>query len=311
MEEPIVYVLLATYNGRAYIREMIDSVLAQDYERIRLILSDDGSSDGTDQILDEYEQMHPQKITHYRSGMKFGCAQKHFMHLLSVFCDAPYMMFCDQDDVWHKDKISKTLRKMQELECEALLPAMVHTDLRVVDSNLKEIARSFWEYSNLDGGRLALNHLMVQNVVTGCAMMINHPLAKLASKKIPEELIMHDWWIALLAAACGRAGYLPEATIDYRQHGNNAVGAKNVHSVTYLWQRLTSKSMRASLRNNARQAQALAECYGDCLSNEAMSVISAFVKAQSENLFKRDYIYIKYDLLKYGFVRKICQLIGL
>ena len=230
MEAPIVYILLAAYNGCAYIREQIDSLLLQDHTAIKIILSDDGSSDDTLKILNEYAQKYPEKILHYRSGVRFGCAQKHFMHLLGVFQDAPYLMFCDQDDVWHTDKVRKTLAKMQKLENGEMVPTMVHTDLRVVDGDLKEISPSFWKHSNLDGSRLALNQLLVQNVVTGCTMMINRPLAQLACRSVPQKVLMHDWWLALLASACGRTGFLTEQTIDYRQHGNNSVGAKDVRS---------------------------------------------------------------------------------
>ena len=120
-----VLILLAAYNGQKYIGEMVDSIICQDYTDWHLILSDDSSSDSTFSILEDYANKYPEKITHYKSGKKFGNAQDHFMHLLSLHNDAPYIMFCDQDDVWHKDKISKTLAKMKEIEIEetpALFP---------------------------------------------------------------------------------------------------------------------------------------------------------------------------------------------
>ena len=109
MSNQSVLILLATHNGESYIRPMIDSVLAQDHADLRIIVSDDNSTDGTPAILTEYANTHPDKITHYRSDKRFGSAQKHFMHLLEQFHDQPYIMFCDQDDVWHTDKVEKTL----------------------------------------------------------------------------------------------------------------------------------------------------------------------------------------------------------
>lgn len=311
MEEAIVYILLATYNGSAYIREQIDSLLMQDYAPIRIIVSDDGSSDGTEEIVDEYARQYPEIIRRYRSGIRFGCAQKHFMHLLTVFQDAPYIMFCDQDDVWHRDKVSRTLSAMQKLENGEAVPALVHTDLRVVDGELREIDSSFWHYSKLDGSRLALNQLLVQNVVTGCAMMINGQLAQIACRCASEEMLMHDWWLALLASVCGRTDCLQEATIDYRQHGKNSVGAKNVQSASYLHYRLTSASMRNALKENAKQASALMYNYRENMSGDQIKLISAFIRSQSESIFVRDYLYIKHGLLKYGTVRKAAQLLGL
>ena len=142
-----VVILLAAYNGGPYIRQTIQSVLEQDYRELHLVLSDDGSSDGTAEILEEYRARYPRKITHYRSCVRFGNAQDHFMHLLARFGDADYLMFCDQDDIWHPDKVTRTLQKMKETEIPGL-PALVHTDLRVVDGDLKEIDPSFIHYSN-------------------------------------------------------------------------------------------------------------------------------------------------------------------
>ena len=311
MEKIIVYILLATHNGCTYVREQIDSLLAQDYESIRIILSDDGSSDGTEKILEEYAQQYPERIVHYRSGIRFGCAQKHFMHLLRVYQYAQYIMFCDQDDVWHLDKVSRTLKVIQGIENGESVPALVHTDLRVVDGERREIAPSFWHYSKLDGSRLALNQLLVQNVVTGCTMMINKSLAQIACRCVPDEMLMHDWWLALLASICGKAGYLAETTIDYRQHGKNSVGAKDVKSVSYLWYRLSSSTMRNTLIKNAKQASALMNNYQEYMSDDQIKLISAFIRSQSESILVRNYLYIRYGLLKYGAIRKLAQLLGL
>ena len=98
-----VCILLAAYNGAAYIRQQIDSILQQDYPNIQLVLSDDGSQDGTQEILAEYEAKYPGRVIWHQSGKRFGKAQTHFMHLLRTFHDADYIMFSDQDDVWHPD----------------------------------------------------------------------------------------------------------------------------------------------------------------------------------------------------------------
>lgn len=312
MAESTVRVLLATYNGVSYIRQMVDSVLQQDYSDIQIVLSDDGSSDGTEKILEEYACAFPEKVLHYKSGLRFGCAQKHFMHLLSAFQDAPYVMFCDQDDVWHPDKIRKTLDKMRSVESDSSVPVMIHTDLRVVDSELREISPSFCKHSKLDGNRLALNQLLVQNVVTGCTMMINNALVKLACNcSCDTGMLMHDWWLALLASACGKTGFLEEATIDYRQHGNNSVGAKDVYSVKYLIGRLRSEKMRNSLCDAAFQSECFLSCYSTLLSVPQKQLLAAHARTRSLGLVKRDIIYFKYGLFKYGLIRKASQILGL
>ena len=124
-------------------------------------------------------------------------------------------------------------------------------------------------------------------------------------------MMMHDWWIALLAACCGKAAFLNEATIDYRQHGNNAVGAKNVRSFAFLWKRLRSRQMRRSILDAIRQAEVFAEVYGDVLNEEQKELIAAFVQTGQVGFFKRNQIYVRYGLLKNGFTRVAAQLLGL
>lgn len=312
MDKPKVLILLAAYNGEAYIRQMIGSVLEQSYEDFQLVLSDDCSTDSTAQILEEYAQADPDRVIHYRSGQRFGCAQKHFMHLLSHFHDAPYIMLCDQDDVWYPDKIEKTLALMLSAEVDATVPALVHTDLRVVDGEGKQIASSFCAHSAIDGNRLQLNRLLVQNVVTGCTVMINRSLAELASRSMNiDAMQMHDWWLALLASCCGTTAFLNEATMDYRQHGHNSVGAKNVRSPHYIKARLFSGESRRALDAAVDQALAFLNCYPDRISERQKELICAFVSTREASLFCRDKIFLKYGLLKKGWTRICAQLLDL
>ena len=304
-----ITVLLATYNGSKYVRQMIDSVLAQDYDNFHIILSDDGSKDDTAEILESYACAHPDKITHYRSGMRFGNAQNHFMHLLMHFHDTPYIMFCDQDDFWHKDKISKTMQQMQKIEKDGK-PAMVHTDLRVVDHTLAELDSSFMHFSKLRGDRLALNQLLVQNVVTGCTMMVNRQLAELACSHLPEDtILMHDWWLALIASAMGATGYLDEATIDYRQHGNNVVGAKNTRSVSYILKKIKNDGVRTAMAQTYAQAKIFVDCFGPMLDNNTLDTVQAFADMTKKNAIARRVAFIRHGFLKCGIQRIVAQFI--
>lgn len=299
-----VRILLAAHNGQAYLREQIDSILKQDTDCWQLIVSDDGSTDGTADILEAYAAAMPEKIIHYRSGRRFGNAQDHFLHLLARFQDAGYILFCDQDDVWHPDKVRKTLEIMARTETAPSVPTLVHTDLRVVDGTLKELDASFMHYSRLDGRRTKLNHLLMQNVVTGCTVMINGALAKLACAHLPEYgVVMHDWFLALLASACGKIGFLDEATIDYRQHGANTVGAKDTRSVRYLLSRLSRRIILDSIFSGSRQAQLLLDAYGSHIPVENRAVLTAYASLRRCGFFRRRYLYLKYSFYKIGLMR--------
>ena len=304
-----ITVLLATYNGSKYIGQMIDSVLAQDYDDFHLILSDDGSKDDTTRILEECACAYPDKITHYRSGMRFGNAQDHFMHLLMQFRETPYIMFCDQDDYWHPDKMRKTLEKMKEIE-KSGQPAMVHTDLRVVDGALGLMDPSFMHFSKLQGDRLALNQLLVQNVVTGCTMMLNRALAELACHHLPKDnILMHDWWLALIAAALGTTGYLSEATIDYRQHGNNVVGAKNTRSAAYILKKIKNDGVRSAMAQTYAQAKVFEDCFGAMLDSKTRQTVQTYAAMSHKNGIARRINYLQYGFLKCGIHRIVAQLI--
>lgn len=303
-------ILLAAYNGQKYIGEMVDSIIAQDYSDWHLILSDDNSSDATLKILDNYAQNYPDKITHYRSGKRFGNAQNHFMHLLEQFQEAPYIMFCDQDDIWHNDKISKTLNKMKEIEKDPAIPAMVHTDLCVVDGSLNVIDPSFMHFSKLDGNRMELCRLLVQNVVTGCTMMINRALAKQATENVAQgDILMHDWWLALIAAAYGQTGFLNEATIDYRQHGDNVVGAKNIRSMHYIINKIFGTEICVAMRNTFKQAETFEKNFNEIIPLDKAKLISAYVQLGRKNSLIRKIGYIRYGFWKIGLTRKIAQIL--
>ena len=302
-----VRILLAAYNGEKYIGQMIESILAQDFQDWQLVVSDDQSRDGTPAILEDYAKRYPDRIIHYRSGLHFGNAQGHFLHLLDRFPDAPYIMFCDQDDVWHREKVSGTLEKMKEIE-EPSVPAVVHTDLRVVDGQLREMAPSFLAYSGLSGNRLELKHLLVQNVVTGCTMMVNRPLAELANAHRPEgAVLMHDWWLAMIGAALGKTGFWDQATIDYRQHGGNTVGAKDARSLSYILKKIRNDGVRKAMEDTYDQAEVFLETFGELMTPEQRRTVADYAALKHRGPLARRVGFLKGGYYKYGLQRIAAQ----
>jgi len=160
-----------------------------------------------------------------------GGASANFSRLLEC-STAEYVMFCDHDDVWLPNKIQLTLNKMLESDIdENKIPIIVHTDLVVVDKNLKLISDSFWKYSNLDILDVSYNNLAYANCITGCTMMINNTAKKLINF---EENIdfPHDSWIGLLVSYNnGIILSMDIPTILYRQHENNLIGVNKKKSI--------------------------------------------------------------------------------
>ena len=150
IDNPKVQILMATYNGEDFLVQQLESILSQTYINWELLISDDGSSDGTLEILREYERKHSDKIKLVSNGKKNRGACANFFYLVSE-ASADYMMFCDQDDYWKRDKIEVTLKKMTQAEDELAsdTPVLVFTDLEIADDKLNTISKSYLRYSNL------------------------------------------------------------------------------------------------------------------------------------------------------------------
>lgn len=304
-----VDILLATYNGESFIREQIDSLLNQTYPDIRVIIRDDGSKDSTRLILEEYAQRRPDKIRLLFDGENLG-AQQNFARLME-FARSDYIMFCDQDDVWKNDKVEKSLKEMRRLEAEfgKTVPLLVHTDLCVADKHLNEKSPSFWKYVKLNPKNDGLNRLIVQNVVTGCTVLMNRALLEL-STPIPKEALMHDWWVALAASAFGKIGFVPEATIYYRQHGKNQIGAIKYSLYTLLkkgFQRFIvnfwDRRIKFSIQKN--QVEAFYRQYEERLDKKQKEMLKAYLGLPFCFYMAGRYRVIKYGFFRSGFARNI------
>jgi len=310
LREHEVCILLAAYDGRKYIREMIESILSQDCDNWILILSDDG--DKTADILEEYAQAYPECIIHYQSGMRFGSAKAHFLHLLEHFHDADYIMFADQDDVWKHDKVSATLQKMHDIEIDRKVPSLVHTDLHVVSAEGASIDSSFAHYEMIDCNNVSFNQMILQNVVTGCTMLFNKSLAELVCR-VPvmcKDIVIHDWWIALIASAFGRIEFLNCPTIDYRQHGNNSVGAVNIRNLRYVLKKtFVNRDYKEGYWNSIRQTAFFFDSYGDLLTEDKIQVVKAFLATENKGKLIRWHMYSRYKLWKKSIIGGIVQFI--
>ena len=218
-------VLLATYNGETYLKEQIESILNQTYQNICLIISDDCSQDGTREIIEQCAKK-DKRIKVYFQEKNLGYI-KNFEFLMKQV-QSKYFMLSDQDDVWKKDKIEKTMETMDKKEAD-----LVFGDLEVVDKDLKTIYPSFGNFMLLNRkikkeiGTYKLNYLY--NCVTGCTVLCK-------SKWIPEILpipsnskhVPHDYWIGLMVSLKGKMAYMTETYIQYRQHGNNQIGTEKI-----------------------------------------------------------------------------------
>lgn len=239
MENEPVDILLATYNGQRFLSDQLESILNQSYKPIRILISDDGSTDGTFQIIQEYCQKHPDKIKLIKTEIRQGSAKK-FMSLVE-YSDSPFIFFSDQDDIWEKDKIDKSLAALKKNENQEGICA-VYSDMTVVDESLKLISDSFLRIHNLNPEwRRNKYAILAQSMAAGCTIAFNSRL-KQKLHSFNSTLFQHDHWILMHAAWYGKVLYIPQATVKYRQHSGNEIGAHGV-SYSYFLKKLKSISL--------------------------------------------------------------------
>lgn len=322
-----VIILMAAYQGEKYLKEQLDSILAQEHQDWKLFVRDDGSSDATPALLKEYSERFPDRIFAEQNHKNLGAA-RNFLTLLRDCSKAGaisegrecgtlpgaskeegnpqpscYYMFADQDDVWHPDKIRRALARMKQLEEKYgnALPALVFADAAVVDENKKLLAPSFFGMQRLEVKKRTFAHLLMENLCIGCTMMMNQALAD-QLEQIPEHARYHDWWIALLASAMGHTSYLAEAVMDYRQHGSNVVGSEDFAG--YVKKRFkTLKEQKNSLAANYEQAEEFGRFYEDRLPVKHKRQLEQFLRLRYMNPVKRRITAVKGGYLKSGIVR--------
>lgn len=219
MERINIAILLSTYNGAKFLGEQLESIRKQTNQIWQLYIRDDGSSDDTVAIIKDY--CRKDKRIHWINEFKqqnVGVKES-FIRLL-IHVQADYYVFCDQDDFWLPNKVQLTFDGM---DLKFKKPQLVFTDLRLVDESLQELNSSALRHVDVNRW-IEPNNLFFDNVVTGCTVMINDALKQVAVPVVAGEIVMHDWWLALLATQMGRVKYIEQATILYRQHSGNQVG---------------------------------------------------------------------------------------
>ncbi len=216
-----IAILIATYNGEKHLTVLLDSIIAQTANNYVCYIHDDGSTDRTLTIINEYAERYSD-IIHIVDGEAQGGAKNNFLYLLeNVECE--YYMFCDQDDYWLPDKVEKSYKALSKKPEDSIM--CVYTDLQVANDRLEIINESFYKYTKLNPLKNSYKELLMNNVCVGCTMMFNRNLRNMVINIRSNNIIMHDWLVALMASLFGEMIYLDHPTVMYRQHDSNSIGA--------------------------------------------------------------------------------------
>lgn len=213
-------VLLASYNGEAYLEEQLESLLKQTVPIEQILIRDDQSSDATPEIIRSYQEKYENQIKALDGG-NLGFVGNFLRLVESVSPEFDYYFFCDQDDVWYPEKIERAMTTMERF-ADATTPQIYFCRLDIVDEDLQPLGQSplirHW----------GLGNALFENPMTGCTIAFNAAFLHLLQANLPQahRVVAHDWWCYLVATALAQIHYDERPGIAYRQHQNNSLGAK-------------------------------------------------------------------------------------
>ena len=281
-----ITVLLSTYNGERCLPDLLDSLLAQTRLPDRVLVRDDGSTDGTLEVLASYQIRFP-GLTFY-SGPNLG-ARESFFEILMRSADPKEPVtdtyaLCDQDDRWLPERLARSVAAIENLITESgadeAIPILACGRPRLVGPDFEPIE----ETRRFILPNPAFGNALVENICIGCTATFNRALLEqIAVAGVPETAVMHDWWLYLFAAGCGKVIYDPDPTVLYRQHGGNAIGM----SATTTGHQLGRARRYLAARGRsllAAQTASFLRCFGDRLSGEDRLLAERF--AYNQHTFK-------------------------
>ncbi len=286
-----IHILLSTYNGEQFLAEQIQSIQQQTVQDWKLLIRDDGSTDRTREIIREFVAQ-DSRIHWINENESKNLGVIKSFHNLAQFEEADVYFFSDQDDVWLPQKLELSLAEARKYPAE--MPLLVYMDLTVVNQDLEVLSSSMIR-SQSGHANTELVQELTENTVTGGVAMVNHALIQLWNQT--EDILMHDWYLALLATAFGKLVYIDQPGELYRQHEHNVLGART-------WSKRIKKWLRPSLlfrmywdliKKSQQQAAFLLDMP---LSAEKRELVAAYVTILDQPMHERWRILRQYGLRK-------------
>jgi glycosyltransferase involved in cell wall biosynthesis len=267
-----VHLLLATYNGVQYLDEQLRSIESQSLPVARVTIRDDGSSDGTQSFLQEWAK--GKSRVRFLQGPRLGVTNNFFALLKDSEEDCNYFAFCDQDDVWLPDKIERAVSVLRKYSPQE--PVLYCSRVEYVNEKLGHLG-----YSRIPN-RIAFSNALVENIATGCTVVVNGAARALICKNLPvQSALLHDWWSYLTVAALGRVVYDEVPSIKYRQHDTNHEGGTS--SSRELFKRRMVRFFRrvGNQQLLSDQAVEFKRCFGELLNIRDRGILERFLSVRS------------------------------
>ena len=286
-----VLILLSTYNGEKYLREQLDSLLNQTVS-VEILVRDDGSTDSTCEILDEYKIKG--KLDWY-TGDNVKSA-KSFWDLVKKAPQADFYAFCDQDDYWFENKIERALSKISQIENQNQ-PILYCSNVTVADSTLRPIK----DMSSSGNTFTDFPHSLIYSLAPGCTFVFN---ARAMEEFIKYDMntnfeIIHDWLAHKIVAMMGLVIYDSQPSMLYRQHGNNVIGAQRKGLKSFFSRVHRMLTSHANVRS--RSAKSLLDIYGNEISIQSRNYLSMVAYYQTDKKLKKQFLKSKdFKVLRKG-----------
>ncbi|MES2243784.1 MAG: glycosyltransferase [Pseudomonadota bacterium] len=278
-------VALCTYNGARHLPALLNSLAGQRRLPDELLVWDDGSTDATQELITAFGERAPFVVRWYRQKQQLGPAANFVA--AAQHARGEWIAFCDQDDVWHPDKLTRVLAASQEYSDTAA----VFCNARLVDVNGCPLGHTLWqrvsftprEQTTLSAGTPW--QIFVRHPVVSGAGLVIHARVRDCLAPIADRW-MHDAWAALVAAASGPVVSIAEPLFDYRQHEANVIGARP-HTLTDLWETLRTLDRETYLQTECQRWDALATKLASLPESRFKQATANAVAAKLEHLNRR------------------------
>jgi glycosyltransferase involved in cell wall biosynthesis len=277
-----VSVILITFNGAAFITKQIESILKQNVLPGEIIICDDNSTDETVSLLNTFTNSKQIKL--FINDERLGVVEN-FKKAAKLAQHGNWLVFADQDDIWAPQKLNKLIDEMQFMD-NGFTPALIYSDLTIIDKNDAVISESFWAAQKIRPEKINFATLLYGNVVTGCTIIINYSMAE-EFFRMDNSTFLHDEWMALIAYSFGKAKFLRDKLVFYRKHESNVTFSEDYKvpgfkdSIEEEVDHLSGK--KRFLPHEFDLAKAFLLKYRDKLSSKQLKIIEQFISHENKN----------------------------
>ncbi|MBR1809065.1 MAG: glycosyltransferase family 2 protein [Paludibacteraceae bacterium] len=287
----MVDILMATYNGEAFVGEQIESIMKQTYADWRLLVHDDGSTDATKAIVKKFSD-EDKRIRLIEDGIEGLGVAKNFIHMLN-YADAEYIMFCDQDDIWLPCKVEKMTDEIGKKNNN--IPQVVYSNAYLWSPTKGIISdKNTLTYPNTLRQMLFLN-----TGIQGAASIFNKCAKELLMRPL-QYYAMHDHTLLLCMITMGGVSYMNEPLMYYRQHDRNVTGnapGSMKKKTMQMWQ---NRHVPIVSREHLEGLRAFYDVWRDHLTADDREVIEVFMSLPEKNFAMRVYYICKYRFCIFG-----------